>query len=305
MTTPPGTNTMSTPTAASDDTLLRRPILVLGSPRSGTTMLAQILRHHAAIGYVGEPRLTWRYGNDTRSDMLRPEDARSDVTRHIRRTFAQQVRAQGKTRLLEKSPDNSLRMGFVEQVLPDAVFVHTVRNGVDAVLSIRSYWQKSGGSLSGINWRKRLREVRPSQAPYYAKEILRRAVAKVRPTRSTWVWGPNLPGIHEMRRELDLLDICCLQWRTCVEAACHYGRQLPSNRYMEMRLENFDADQLRTVMRFCGLEDDAQVWAEFDRKFRPSDARSGARSNKATQEEIRRIMSWIEPTMHWLGYPTS
>ena len=101
--------------------LLTQPIIVIGSPRSGTTLLGNLLECHPALAQLVEPRLTWKYGNDRKSDMLRPSDARPDVCQHIRDTFSRAVRDQGRERLVEKTPSNSLRMEFVEKVLPGFV----------------------------------------------------------------------------------------------------------------------------------------------------------------------------------------
>lgn len=283
---------------ATDDALLEKPIVIIGSPRSGTTVLGEILMNHRELAYAEEPRLTWRYGNDKRSDMLRPDDARPDVVRHIRRSFAELVRAAGRRRLLEKTPSNSLRMGFVERVLPGCRFVHVMRHGVDCVLSIRRYWQDHAGGVPRGKLRERLREVRPRQVPHYAMELLRRMMpAKLAGPR---IWGPRLPGIDAMAREMDLLEVCCLQWRTCVELACHYGRSLPADRYFECRLEDMSPDLVKRIMAFCELEDDPSVWSYFNERFDPS--LSGARKARADEREVARIRQWIEPTMRWLGY---
>ena len=42
-----------------DDDLLRTPIVVLGSPRSGTTALGEMLQIHSTLHGLVEPRLTW------------------------------------------------------------------------------------------------------------------------------------------------------------------------------------------------------------------------------------------------------
>ena len=67
---------------------LDRPIVILGAPRSGTTFLARLLESHPDTARVREARLAWRYGNDGRSDELRPEHALPDVIAHIRAHFA-------------------------------------------------------------------------------------------------------------------------------------------------------------------------------------------------------------------------
>jgi len=287
--------------SADDDQLLRRPILVIGSPRSGTTLLAEVLQHHPDLAYVEEPRLTWRLGNDRKSDMLRPSDARPPVRAGIRKAFAEMVRAAGRTRLLEKTPSNSLRLGFVDRIFPDARYVHIIRNGLDSVLSIRRYWLDHAGGLRTTKLSQRAKEINWRQAPHYAAELARRiAPASLAPVLGYRVWGPRLPGMNGLLRDLDLLEVCCLQWRMCVEAAAHAGRQLPASRYLEIRLEDMSPGHLQKIMSFCELPDDSTVMAEFNQRFDPKLA--GARKAEADPAQLDQIMQWIEPTMRWLGY---
>lgn len=283
------------------DEFLQRPIIVLGAPRSGTTFLSHLLRHHPALAHVGEPRLTWRYGNDKKSDMLRPEDASPTIKKHIRGVFADAVSAAGKHRLLEKLPSNSLRMGFVDAVLPGCQFIHITRHGVESVLSIQEFWKNYSTGVNPSTLMRRLREIRLRQAPYYAGEFFRRLLPKrlaglARPP----VWGPHIPGIDSLVKELDVLEISCLQWRTCVEAACQYGRQLPSNRYFECRLEDMSPELLRKILAFCRLDDSPEVWSAFESMYHPESTTH--RQSKAKPEELERIGRLIEPTLLWLGY---
>jgi hypothetical protein len=104
----------------------------------------------------------------------------------------------------------------------------------------------------------------------------------------------------QMARELDPLDLACLQWRACTEAACQYGRTLPAEQYLELRLEDLNADVFGRVLSFCGLPPDDAVQAEFAQRFRPSDPT--ARRAQASEPELVRIRQWTEPTMQWLGY---
>jgi hypothetical protein len=281
---------------------LERAIIVVGAPRSGTTLLGQLLGEHPALAHVEEPRLTWRFGNDGKSDMLMPDDARPEVCRHIRNAFETAVRTASRHRLIEKTPSNSLRMGFVDRVLPGCQFVHIIRDGVESTLAIRKFWQEHA---HGVNPRKlveRLREIRPRQLPYYLREFVRRAAP--RPLAGMVrkpVWGPRIPGIDGLLEDLELIDVCALQWRMCVETARHYGRSLPQNRYMECRLEELSAQRLREILAFCQLEDSPEVWDAFERKFDPEQTRH--RRVSASTEEIDQIRRWTDPTTHWLELP--
>jgi hypothetical protein len=105
--------------------------------------------------------------------------------------------------------------------------------------------------------------------------------------------------MDELLRDLDLLEVCCLQWRWCVEAACRTGRKFPSDRYLECRLEDMGDDLLDRVLEFCRLPPSSEVKEAFASNFRP--AQPQRRIVAANQQEINRIQGWIGPTMSWLG----
>jgi hypothetical protein len=281
--------------------ILDRPIVVVGAPRSGTTLMGELLSVHPSLAHVDEPRLTWRYGNDAKSDMLRPEDARPEVCQLIRQRFAATVRQEGKQRLIEKTPSNSLRMEFVERVLPGCLFVHIIRDGVESSLAIRRFWQQHARGVKPNKLWERLREIDPRQLPYYGREFVRRVMPKpLAGLVKQPVWGPRIPGIDSLLKELELIEVCALQWRTCVEAACHYGRTLPADRYMECRLEELSPALLKSVLDFCQLEPSPEVEATFARDFDAGQTRH--RRAAASAEDIELIHKWTETTLKWLGY---
>jgi hypothetical protein len=284
--------------APDDDALLAKPIIIIGAPRSGTNLLLNLLAAHRRLAVLSEPRIVWRFGNDARSDMLRPEDARPEVRRHIRARFARMVREQGRERLVEKTPSNALRPGFVDAVFPDCKMINITRHGADAALSIRDAW-KSRTGVRGFNrrrWSRRLAELDPRQVPRYALELLRRSL----PGEGRGEWGPRLPGMQALIRELEPLELACLQWRLCTEIACHYGRRMPRDRYHEVRLEDLSRDRVQAVLDFCELDPDATLSAAYEERFDASQA--GRRRDKATPEERETLRTWIEPTLRWLGY---
>ncbi|QDS97525.1 sulfotransferase family protein [Adhaeretor mobilis] len=288
----------------SDDQLLTRPIVVVGAPRSGTTRLGQLIAAHPSLHEVEEPRLTWRYGNDSKSDALRPEDARPEVIAHIRKSFAEQIRKSGKTRLLEKTPSNSLRLGFVLRVLPDAKLVHITRNGIDSSLSIRSFWQNASQGTQHVmpgKWKARLREIKLRQIPYYAMEVLRRLAPRpLTKVVGKNLWGPRLPGLRGMVEELDLLEVAAQQWRACVEAARADGLQFAKESYNEIKLEELSLETFCRVLGFLELEDEHAVIENFQKVIDPKLAT--ARRSAATAEDLVLLRKWIEPTMQWLDY---
>lgn len=287
-----------------DDELLQSPIIILGAARSGTTLLSKVLGQHRDVAHLVEPRMTWRYGNDRKSDMLRPEDATPRVITHIRKRFAQYMRQQGKTRLVEKSPNNSLRPAFVQRVFPDAKFVHIIRNGYDACLSTEDFWDKHAIGISNVTsgrLTQRLKELGPWRLPYYLPEFARRiAPGPIKTLLGPNQWGPRLPGMAAMLRDLGPLAVSCLQWRTCVEISCHFGRTLPVDRYFEFKLEDVSRPVIDDLLRFCELPQDLTVQQYIDDNFDLS--RVSGRTRNAPREQIRAAQPWIESTAQWLGY---
>lgn len=284
------------------ESLLDRPIIVIGSPRSGTTLLGNLLGTHPLLAQLEEPRLTWKYGNDNKSDLLRAQDARPEVCQHIRSVFASAVSAARKSRLIEKTPSNSLRMEFVDKVLPGCIFIHTIRDGVESVLSIRKFWEQYARGVPKGKLVQRLRELDIKRAPYYLKEFARRALPKsFAGIVGKPVWGPRIPGIDGLLNDLELLEVCCLQWRMCVEQACFYGRQLPPGRYMEVRLEEMSPALLESVLTFCDLKMTSEVEAGFKEQF--DEGLTTRRKTVANREDLETIDRWIGPTMEWLRMP--
>lgn len=287
----------------SDDDLLRSPIFILGAPRSGTAILADILRSHPDLAYVREPRFIWRHGNDDKSDLLRPEDARPEVVAHIRSSFAALVREQGRGRLLEKLPSNSLRIPFVLEVFPDARVLHVMRHGPDAIAAIRRRWLEPAKDLTTSRQRDRvrrhLREASFAQYRHYLREVVREyAPGRLRGVTGVRQWGPRLPGLDGLVRDLDVLEVCALQWRSCVEMAAHHGRQLPADRYLECRVESLDEAVVRALAAICELTDVDPLLRTFEADY--DRARVLPRAEALTAAERDQVMAWVGPTMRWL-----
>jgi len=280
--------------------MLRKPIVILGSPRSGTTLLSNLLKFHSEVYLAEEPRILWKYGNDGKSDLLHAKDARTEVCSHIRNEFSRQIAEHGATRLVEKTPSNCLRVNFVDRVLEDCIFVHIVRDGVQSVLSIRDFWTRHSTGMKPQRIFQRLRELELRQAPYYFREFSRRALGQFAPGMvGPPTWGPRLPGIEQMYRDMDLLELCAAQWRSCVEMACRDGRSLPEGRYTECRLEELCEEELIQIMDFCELEPSRVVLDEYRRIYDPSVPRG--RTVNATPDEIDRVEELIAPTTTWLA----
>jgi tetratricopeptide (TPR) repeat protein len=112
------------------------PVLILGMPRSGTTLVEQIVSSHPKVGAAGELTF-WNDRDaalaDARTSYLEPNAARAladDYIALLRRVSPTALR------VTDKMPFNFLHIGLIRQVFPNAFIVHCRRNPVDTCLSI-------------------------------------------------------------------------------------------------------------------------------------------------------------------------
>lgn len=224
-----------------------KPIIIIGAARSGTKMLRGILASHPDVAtFPSEIDYIWKYGNEKHpNDELTPDLARPEVKEHIRHQFSVLSARHGGARVVEKSVSNSLRVNYVNAVFPDAYFVHLVRDGRANVESVRRSWE-SGISFAyylqkfkGINWVDAFH-----LAPSYMGYHLRR---KGLFGSEKGVKGPHFDGIKTLLIEKEFLEVCGIQWRSCVESARKSFQNIPSKQVVEIRYEELVTNPLEVV----------------------------------------------------------
>lgn len=128
----------------------RRPIFVLGLPRSGTTLIEQILASHPQVHGGGElpdmDAVTRPVLDDLPGALrhLRPADWQQLAARYLARLAA---RESTKAHITDKMPQNFLRIGMIATMLPNASIVHCVRDPLDTCLSAYKNHFASAGLL--------------------------------------------------------------------------------------------------------------------------------------------------------------
>jgi tetratricopeptide (TPR) repeat protein len=112
------------------------PILIVGMPRSGTTLVEQILSSHPDVAAGGELDFWGR----RHLAGLGVFDATADAgsARHLARDYVAVLRtiSPDAARVTDKMPFNFLLLGLVRQVFPRATIVHCRRHPIDTCLSI-------------------------------------------------------------------------------------------------------------------------------------------------------------------------
>ncbi|HEY1426658.1 MAG TPA: sulfotransferase [Caulobacteraceae bacterium] len=115
------------------------PIFVVGMPRSGSTLIEQILSSHPDVRALGEtailPRLLEGGAFDVGGAGARRDQA---ALRALGRRYLDAARARGwrgAGRFVDKTLENYLHVGAIALMFPNAVILHAVRDPVDACVS--------------------------------------------------------------------------------------------------------------------------------------------------------------------------
>jgi Tfp pilus assembly protein PilF len=120
------------------------PVFIVGMPRSGTTLIEQILASHPKVFGVGETEYfanaIAELGVEAEEEPQSPEDETPAAARQMRRLgeiYVNQVKAAAPPaeRIADKTLENFRVIGLIRLALPNARIIHARRDPVDTCLS--------------------------------------------------------------------------------------------------------------------------------------------------------------------------
>lgn len=126
------------------------PVFIIGMPRSGTTLIEQVLASHRNVSSVGEVTLAEDVLNGVKigGRVLETTRARHRSVVLLQETLSLAQRGErylsqikqgappGAARLIDKMPGNSVWAGLIHAMLPGARFIHCRRHPLDTCLSM-------------------------------------------------------------------------------------------------------------------------------------------------------------------------
>ncbi len=277
-----------------------RPIILIGTQRSGTTWLGHLLGSHPDVAFWDEPRHVWTWSNaKTPDDRLTAEHARPEVADHIRRVFAAHAAERGKPRFAEKTPSNCLRVPFIRAVFPEARFLLVVRDG-RSVLRSTSEIMRSGVPVSRV-W-KRAVETPPREWPAYAGQIVGVLKSKITGSKIKY-WGPRPPGWAEWIEDDHPDIVLAKQWAHTLDAARTDLRSIGDDTFHEFRYDDLarhPRTTLTAIFEFAGLSVDQRVIAQAESSARPQSIDKWR--SELDDESLDRIRPHMQPLLDELGY---
>lgn len=277
-------------------------MVIIGAARSGTKFLRGVLTASddvKAIPY--DVNYIWRSGLEDRpDDAFDAKDVTEEGARRIRDALERAAGAPGATGIvLEKTVSNTLRVEFVAAVLPEAKFVHLVRDGRDVAESAARMWQ------APPDWKYLARKLAAfplrnvAYGWWYASNLLTGLLSRGRGVR---VWGPRYPGIEEDAAQLGVLELCARQWRMSVSLARDGLARLPSKRVHTLRYEDLVSDRtaLLELLAFLELAQPERVVARYEQTVRRSD--TGKWRRHLSVQDQDRLVRELAPLLDELGY---
>ncbi|MBV8496056.1 MAG: sulfotransferase, partial [Gammaproteobacteria bacterium] len=113
------------------------PVLIIGMPRSGTSLTEQILASHPSVFGGGELRFWEGAYGVFRSEVAGGAEA-AQVLGQVGRDYLERMRglSHGAQRVIDKMPANFLYCGLAHAVFPRARIIHMQRHPLDTCLSI-------------------------------------------------------------------------------------------------------------------------------------------------------------------------
>lgn len=222
-----------------------RPVFIVSAPRSGSTLLFEMLATSDAFWTIGgeghghvETIAALNPANTGfNSNRLTEDDATPETREQLLANFAMNLRtADGKfwrgmdgaapqsIRFLEKTPKNALRIAFLRAIFPSARFIYLQREARANISAIMEAW-KSGRFVT-------YRNLEGWTGPSWSMLLI--------------------PGWRDLK-SADLAEIAMRQWRDANETIMKDLAALPADDWCVVRYEDVVSDPAATLARLCGF----------------------------------------------------
>lgn len=128
------------------------PIFILGMPRSGSTLIEQILSSHGKVAGLGESPAVWRTIANRFPNAAEPAaDDDPAFFRTLADSYLARQRAAGWSKapfLVDKMLGNYINIGMIHLMFPNAIILHSVRDPVDTCLGCFRQLFRSGNETT-------------------------------------------------------------------------------------------------------------------------------------------------------------
>ncbi len=269
----------------------QRPVLLIGCPRSGTTALRRALLASPELASVqAEGHILWNEFHPPRqrvatSDALDAGDVSERERRYVH--LAVRLWTRGR-RFLDKTPENCLRVAYLDALFPEATYVFLYRRAAENVSSLMQ------------GWRAR---------PRFVTHVLPEPLEGIAPLDGQRWSFALIPGWRDLRRA-PLEVICARQYVTCNEAVLDAREDMDPARWVDVAYDDLlarPAEELRRVFGALGVAFTPTIEAAAVRLAgtpAPTSLTPPRRDKwrDENQEAVERVLPLLAETERRLGY---
>lgn len=266
---------------------VRKPIFILGTGRSGTTILGVTLGMHKDVGFLNEPKALWSYLYD-KEDLigsysqnpanyrLSAKDADSRIKDMGHKIYGNYLRFSFSSRVVDKYPELIFRTGFVRALFPDARFLFLYRNGYDTCHSIRLWSERLGTENGG--------EIHD----WWGRDDRKWKLLCDKIVANDDVLGPNAAEISDFSSHIIRAAV---EWIVTMKEGMRLQESMPEC-VMGVKFEDYvSSPELRMkVLQFCDLKPDSNYEKYCEKVLRAPGSKPKLQLPSIIQEEFSRIM---------------
>jgi hypothetical protein len=281
-----------------------QPVIIVGAPRSGTNMLRDVLTSFDGVATwpCDEINYIWRHGNVRYpSDEIPAERATPAIQNYIRQRFSDIREKYSADVVIEKTCANSLRVPFIDAVLPEAKYIFIYRDGLDATGSAKERWT---AKLDIPYILEKVRFVPKADLPYYGlRYFWARVYRFVSREKRLAFWGPALDDMQNILQNHTLNEVCALQWQRCVDRTEEAFSKMHADKVVRVRYEDFVREpvlQLTRILEFMDRDIEPDKIAKAVEGVSP---RSLGKGRKALgEEEVANLEALVGETLKRYDY---
>ncbi|MEO8147026.1 MAG: sulfotransferase [Bacteroidia bacterium] len=238
---------------------VKEPVFILGTGRSGTTILGIVMSMHSDVAFLNEPKALWNsvfpdedlIGSYSRGDAryeLFADDADEEQIKRIRNIYGFYLSTVFSTRALDKYPELLFRIELVKKIFPDFKALFLYRNGWDTCLSSANWSDINSEQVNdemhdwwGVNNRK-------------WNFMVDQLVAKDDDLKA---------HVNEIRGFTNQVDMSIVEWIISMKKGLEMCEKYPQH-IMPVRYEELASTPLKVIKeicKFCDLKNDKKLFS--------------------------------------------
>lgn len=273
--------------------IIKEPIFIIGTGRSGTTILGIIMSMHKQVGFLNEPKALWHeaypfedligsYTIEEANYRLTDKDANASILSKIHKIFGFYLTITFSSRVVDKYPELIFRISFVKALFPDAKFIFLVRNGWDTCHSINAW-----SSRLGKNSEEEVHD-------WWGRDNRKWILLRDQILKTDDYYADVLPVLDQIKSHTDM---AALEWiatmREGIRMVTEYPNEILTVKYEE--LVAHPSSMLNNIESYCNLSHD-EVFIQYGKTILQSTPEKKA---FFLHESIKPL---FHETMEQLGY---